>query len=98
MGVVSRLGPEPHQGFCAASLRRSRCPEGSGPAPVAWIQGSAPGAVFQERRTGDSRPHLFADFPQDGGLELHGLEEGPDHTALLPGLQLTQLLHDDAPA
>lgn len=37
--------------------------------------------------------HLLADLPQDGGLEWHGLEEGPHHTALLLGLQLTQLLH-----
>lgn len=41
-------------------------------------------------------PHLFADLPQDGRLEQHGLEEGPYHTALLPRLQLTQLLNQDS--
>lgn len=40
--------------------------------------------VFAPRRLGE-QVVLFADFPQDGGLERHGLEEGPDHTALLPG-------------
>lgn len=36
---------------------------------------------------------LLADLPQDGGLQLHGLEQSARQTALLPGLQLAQLLH-----
>ena len=42
--------------------------------------------------------HLLADLPQDGGLERHGLEERPHHAALLPGLQLAQLLYADSSA
>lgn len=44
------------------------------------------------------RSHLLADLTQDGGLQGHSLEQCAHHTALLPGLQLTQLLQRDTTA
>lgn len=69
------LRPEPAQAPCVSVPWSPVCPQGGVLRRPTWAGG----------------PHLFADLPQDGGLEWHGLEERPHHTALLPRLQLIQL-------